>query len=617
MKKITILRIIKWGAPIILIGFLALLFSKSRKSEVSTLIAPFLHGQFYCDSAINNNLVKNSDDAAFLCAAKAEDASGRINKTLDEIGPPISPSGHYQLGYTMEIPLFRYYKKDNGQWVFDQKSLLNNLSTISNVDRPVVLYLSSNHFVDSNESLASDLAKDPRNLMWTRDGPLNLGGYFGVPTVAWNLDDSEAPVNILRKKALRSTVDAICNLPATSLSRIAAVSVLGETHQLFPNFQNGQNFEHKMFNAGDYSPVASRGFQAWLSQKYVKIDVLNRDIGSNFTSFNSIKPPSKDIRADLLENYFEHIDPFAAGFVPIFGWINDKLGRKLEVSIFLDGAPLAKAQYGLSRTDITDAISSISNPNVGFRINLDYRNIPYGIHTLEIVVSADGLKPLRLTRQNLVIVDRSQNKPEQIKYVDSNLGWVDSDKNISGYTDSPLPSQSLFYNPLAQLWLEYRNQVVRNYLEQYAMIVKNSCLKGDKIFSHQITPSLNGSWNADLIAADASKLPSAVFNQGTTLYGGAAFGEAFLAMKKQLGWSKYAVNEINPIIPLTNEQYLKMFEMHRMNGAAFISPYYISILPSDGRGSSGASLEKFRIADDNKNHGSNLYWQSLKELMRH
>jgi len=160
MKIIFSFRKFKWIAPIVFCGLVLLVFYFSKKSNVSMLVAPFLYGEYYCDSAINNELVHNSDDAAFFCAAKGENASARINKTLDEIGPTLSSSGAYQLGYTMNIPLFRYYRKIDGKWVFDESALAKNLTTIAGVNRPVVLYLSSNHFIESNTLLAAELSRD-------------------------------------------------------------------------------------------------------------------------------------------------------------------------------------------------------------------------------------------------------------------------------------------------------------------------------------------------------------------------------------------------------------------------------------------------------------------------
>ena len=389
------------------------------------------------------------------------------------------------------------------------------------------------------------------------------------------------------------------------------MSVLGETHELFPDLESGPGFGIPMYESTDYSPVSVNGFQVWLSQKYSSIDHLNHDLAATFPSFNAIIPPSKDIHTEKLSSSFDHIDAAAAGTVPIYGWINDARGRTISVRVYLDGEFAGVAQTGLSRTDVSASLQSISNPNVGFHLNLNYRNIAYGIHTLEVFVISGDQAPLRMAKQALIVTDREQSPSLQLPFVTIDAQPLSSDPDLVGHLDGPVPQQSLFYNPLAELWLQFRNQVVRNYVTQYAQILAPSCIPSSKIFSHQIAPSLYGGWNRDLLAADASQQQSAAYNQGTTLYGGTAFGDAFLTMKQRLGWEKYSVSEMHPMVPLTSSQYLSMFEMHRTNGAVFVAPYYMSIL---GKTSSGGLFD-FLISPENKVFASDRYYRAIQNAM--
>jgi hypothetical protein len=583
-------------------------------SPPAMVIAPFISGEYFCDDAANDTNVTNDDGATALCAAEGKSGADRVTALLDSLGPVTSPSGNYQLGYTLDMPLLRYVKQIDGQWAVDQSLLSNNLQLLVDVKRPAVIYLSANHFTDSNQSAAFLLASNTQNLMWAREGPLAPEIYFGSPILAWTLYDQTAPITLLRKEVFAAAVSAICRLPPSARERIVAVSVLGETHELFPDFVAGPSFGIPSYEATDYSPIAAAGFQTWLAQQFGTITALNNAIAANFASFESIEPPSKDIRTESVTSYFQDIDPFAAGYVPVYGWIFDQLGRNLQISIYLDGSPIGVAQTGLNRTDVTDARPSIRDPNVGYRLNLDYRNIAFGIHTLEVLVSANGAAPLRLTKQLLVIMDRYQDTPPTIPYLETGAPPMSTDPNLLGTIDGPVPLQSLIYNPIAASWLEYRNLSVRSYIERFAQLASGSCLPREKIFSHQITPSLDGSWNGDLLAADASKLPDQFYNQGTTLYGGAAFGRAFFDMKERLGWSRYSVSEMHPQVPLAADQYLQMFNAHRSSGAVFVAPYYMSALPDRLSGASG--LEIYRIAPDNPLDGSNLYWQSIQSIMR-
>ncbi|MFI4889124.1 MAG: hypothetical protein ACHQIL_01190 [Steroidobacterales bacterium] len=583
--------------------------------QQSVVIAPFLSGQYFCEAAEDNLAILSDEDAALYCAGIRSNGAGRINAALHAIGPKFSPSGRYQLGYTLVVPLFRYFKKEHGRWVFDAGTLKENLSAISDVDRPVVVYLSCNHFIDAGRALCRELAEDPVNLMWNRYGPMLPDTYFGSSIISWTLVDQNAPVNILRRQAFEEALEAICALPDHSRDRIVAISMLGEVHQMFAGFFGGPGFDSALSEGSDYAPIAVAGFRSWLAQSYGNISVLNRELEADYGSFDAIVPPSRDINAETLGSFFEHIDAHAAGTIAVVGWVHDSLGRELIVAVYLDGELLGLAETGLSRTDVTDVVPAIANPNVGFRLNLDYRSIAHGVHALEVLVRVAGLEPVRLARQPLVLVNRRQEQASAVDSIYADFPPISSVPGLSGALDGPRPWTPAFYNPLARLWLAYRNRVVRDYIERFARIAGKYRILKDKLFSHQVTPALIGSWNGDLLAADMSKEPSEFYNPGTTLYGGAAFGEAFLAMKKALGWDRYGVSEMHPSVPLAREEYLAMFEMHRANGAVFVAPYFMNVAPAR-LGGSGDGHDRFRIAPDNRRRGSDRFWQAIKDVMR-
>jgi hypothetical protein len=341
---------------------------------------------------------------------------------------------------------------------------------------------------------------------------------------------------------------------------------------------------------------------------------FNAAIAGNYTSFDEVSAPSKSIAEEKLNSFFEHIDLCAAGTVPIHGWIHDAKGRSLEIEILLDGQLCGRAEMGLSRTDVTDAIPEISIPNVGYRYNLDYRGVEPGIHTLEVQIRLEGTTSLRVTRQPLVVVPRTQERPPTVECADRGIPSVVDDPFLSGALDGPRPWTAALYNPVARLWLEYRNHVVRDYIEGFARIAISAGVPRDKIYSHQVSPALIGSWNSDLIAADSSRLPSDLYNQGTTLYGGAAFGPAFVAMKNALGWNRYGVGELHPLVLLSDEQYDAMFEMHRTNGATFVAPYFMNISPQRLR-AIPSEHARFQVDAENERLASNAYWRAIQRVM--
>jgi hypothetical protein len=581
----------------------------------SLVIAPFLSGQYFCDEALDNPAVGCDEDAALFCASRRSNGARRIKAALDAIGPRISPSGRYQLGYTLIVPLFRYFKKSNGDWIFDTHSLTENLTTIMDVDRPVVVYLSSNHFADSGKALCSELAQDPVNVMWNRSGPMRADAYFDSAVIPWTLENANAPVTVLRRQAFGAAVNCISALSESCRERIIGISILGEVHQAFGNLFAGPGFDSPLSGTTDYAPSAVAGFRKWLVTRYENIDVLNREIGADFASFDAVSPPSRDINTEELTTFFEHLDAHAPGHVAVHGWLHDSENRLLAIEIYLDGQLRGVADYGLSRTDVTDAVPAIRNPNVGFRYYLDFRNTATGIHVLEVVVNINGVGRLRLARQPLVVADRTRVHPPSVHSPETQVASIASELCLAGALDGPKPWAAAHYNPLARLWLIYRNQIVRDYIETFAKIAIGAGIPRDKLFSHQVTPALVGSWNGDLLAVDSSKLPSEFYNQGTTLYGGAAFGIAFGAMKTALGWDSYAVNEMHPMVKLEPSEYPAMFEMHRSNGAVYVAPYFMDLTP-ERLIFPGNEHERFRIAPDNRRGGSDAYWEGIRAVMQ-
>lgn len=571
----------------------------------SLLIAPFLQGAYYCVGA--EDVAENSSDeeAAKYCADRHLTGAPRIEAALAKIGPSVSPSGNYRLGYTLVVPLMRYFEWRDNHWILDREALRNGLSTISGVDREVVVYLSANHFTDSGVKLSLELARDPANLMSTRSGPMFPDSYFSHPIVAWNLSDPNAPITKLRKEAFKAAVEEICRLPKESQDRVVAVSILGEVHQMYVGFSDGPRYSASVVDATDYSPAAVQGFKQWLRDRFKSIESLNKHLGSAYIAFDGVTPPSKDMHTEQVNSPLEHLDNYAAGSLPIYGWIYDKTARTLNVSVQVDGTPAGKAEMGLSRTDVTDAVPTITDPNIGFKYALDFTRLSSGVHTLDVVLKADRVERLIAKRTFSV---GPAGGVVAIKQGTKAVPMA-QDPALAGHLDGPAENTSVIFNPMAVLWLEYRNFSVTRYIESFASIAQNSCIPQRKIFSHQLTPNLTGSWNEDLVAVDGATKPNDLFNPGATLYGGATFGSAFVRMKERLGWNRYGVSEMHPITKLSSDGYRAMFKMHRESGAAFVAPYYAVITPN--RNLNGEGLGKFLLSEKNPNTGSAAFYRAI------
>ena len=74
------------------------------------------------------------------------------------------------------------------------------------------------------------------------------------------------------------------------------------------------------YRVTDYSPESIAGFRQFLQQEFPSIGQLNRVLDANYSSFDEVQPPSRDIRTEPLQRFTEHIDSFAQGSLPIAGW---------------------------------------------------------------------------------------------------------------------------------------------------------------------------------------------------------------------------------------------------------------------------------------------------------
>ncbi|MHA6768578.1 beta-galactosidase [Sphingobium ummariense] len=582
-----------------------------------TVIAPFILGQYFCDDAVDNPEVRNDNEAALFSASIGMNGAGRINRFLDSIGPKVSPSGRFSLGYTLNLPLLRYFTRVDGVWTLNVEALRHNIRTILDVDRDVVIYLSANHFTDANEELVRELSQDATNLMWGRDGPLPPDDYFNHMIVSWTLSDYHAPITRMREEAFRAAAAIISELPDFAQRRIVAVSVLGEVHDMFPDFVRGPSQTLPVTQTTDYSPVAIHGFRHWLEERFGRIDALNAELGSSYQSFAAVSPPSRNMFQEPVESVFQHVDLSAAGSISVYGWLYDQLQRPTNVDVYLDGIFQGEAEMGLSRTDVTDNNDFISDPNVGWRLDFDFRNVTPGIHAIDIVVRVRGLAPLHMARRWLTVRAADGAAPEPMQPVPDLMALyvpMSSETTLMGYADGPEDGRAVIHNPLASLWLEYRNAVVRRYFEHFAGIVISAGIDPALVHSHQMAPNLYGSWNSDLIALDEMQRNPAGYTHGVTLYGGTAFGQSIDRMMQRLGWERYAVNELHTIVPLDQVGYQDMFEHHYRNGATFLAPYYMSIVPD--RLLSGSDLDKYLISPKNERCGSNLFWNAISNIMK-
>jgi hypothetical protein len=296
-----------------------------------------------------------------------------------------------------------------------------------------------------------------------------------------------------------------------------------------------------------------KGFRAWLQKRFNTVAALNEAMHGHFSNFATVDPPSKDVLTSG-GNPLMHIDPSAAGKIAIYGWAYDPSGKGVPlISVNIDGRKVGVMPADLNRPDVPEADPSVKTPNVGWRFDYDFRDLAAGPHTLELIAATADGKRVRFGGRRFIVIAPSGDHSHDLDRVNLPVGSATSE-GLRLVIDGPRSEQKVLYNPMAEFWLEYRNQQVRRYYEQFAALVEQSCIPRDKVFSHQIAPELNPTWDDDIMAVLASQKPDALYSPGSTLYGGAAFGDAFFRLKNTEGWKTYSVPEFHPMFNLTVAQ---------------------------------------------------------------
>ncbi|MBK6614571.1 hypothetical protein [Ottowia sp.] len=578
------------------------------------VIAPNLEGMYLCDEAVADPGVKDIDAAYAYCRQRKLTGAAAVTRLLDTLEPG-GPKGDVQVGYLATLQLLALYRHTPKGWVIDTARADDFLKVISQVRRPVVVYFAADHF-DSINPLATELRKDPRNLMQLRDGkPLELG-YFGYPIIPYTLStDPAIPVNKYRFQALDYMAKRMKALPKAVQGRIVAYTLAGELHQLFPDFENGTGaYQH--IQVTDYSPRSVAGFRQWLQGKYHTIEQFNARHGFAYPTFDAVPAPAKDIRKEKLTSYGEHYDAFADGTLPIAGWLWDPQRIITRLDLYIDGKLIGPVPRGLNRLDVYRAEASINTPNTGFRYDFDYSALPPGQHVAQVVAESGGARH-KLGEVEFVVVPRDQSRVKAPR--PAVLTRLKDAKQLPGaryWLDMPRPSQDVYYNPLARDWNLYRESQVYDFLKAFHARALKAGLPADKLYSHQIVPTANSSWNPQLFAAGTTLEGSAPWKQGLNMYGGttdSAWMRDFLASHKI---SDYGVPEFNPQQWKRDGAHLAAMQSHYEGGARFISPFSFSVIPRKYKGAESSAIQRMQLSPDNPHEGSDKFYRAIIEFAK-
>jgi hypothetical protein len=585
-------------------------FAKHKK----LLIAPMIGG---LDACIFHKqyLLSNTPDAKYtkLCLADGDSPSQLIETTLRNISENKNGTGNYKLGYTLYIPLLMLFESKGSDIQINMSIVRRIAKTVENVDRPVILYLFSNHFGVGGQ-VEQILAQNPDNLLQTVKGGMKKDSYYNVNIFPWSFVTTDNEITRLRERAFNAILDEVCKLPKNIVARVEGVTMLGELHHMFPNFQAGMGFSGD-YLISDYSKHSSDGFRKYLSGKYKLVADLNKQLGSDYSSFEAIPPPSKNIRTDTLKNYWEHIDAYAHGTLPIAGWVAKSQRNPAAedwVQIFANGKLIARTAVAFGRQDVLAAHPEISSADVGWSYDLDYSKMVPGLHRIDILLER-GVEPLMLlASRQIAIMERSQATPMAVASTELPI-TAPANASALFHVDSPGDLSSYYYNPLVTLWHGFRKHQISEYLNHFGNIAKNKCINPNLIYSHQILPFVNPGWDENKYAVGRDLAVPGDMRLGISLYGEASYGTSFFDWFKGTRRSSYGITEFHPLKPMDARALESVFNQHFQNNAKFLS-FFVEGFGLNEDPENRPNLFSFDLK--NNNAGSDTLYKSVREVLK-
>ena len=549
---------------------------------------------------------------AETCTGPNGSAAALVESTLSALQPPERAQGPYPLGYTLAVPLLQLFRATEQGWALDTERIQRLARTVRDTQRPLILYLFSTHFA-TDAPLEKALATDPANLAQTRDGPMPTSQYYGAPLYNWTLARTDTPLSAYRVQATQALLTEMCRLPAQDIAKIRGVTLLGELHHLFPDFESGMGFGGS-YRVTDYSPASVAGFQQFLRQEFQHIDRLNRRLGANYATFAEVQPPSRDIRTEPLQRYTEHIDSFAHGSLPIAGWAfapRPAGAPPAWVHVYRNGTFIGKTPVNKGRQDVLQAKPELGDANTGWRLDMDFKRLPVGLHRIDVFLEARPGRLQALGTRRIAIMDDRQRAPAPLAQ-QALPASAPPDAALQAHIDWPAEQSSYYYNPLVPLWHSFRGQQVVDYLQFFQGVVKQSCLAGTPHYTHQIIPFTNPSWDENKFAIQASLRALPGMRLGVSLYGDATYGTAFSQWYASTGHPGYGVTEFHPLKAMNAPALQHTLNQHAARGAQFLSFF----LEPHWQGQLVArDANMFSFSPENAPFGSAQLYQSAQRLL--
>ncbi|PJI99207.1 hypothetical protein CLU85_4049 [Acidovorax sp. 69] len=579
----------------------------------SMLLAPMIGVIDSCVLLQDGVVAQGTHDTLDTCKGPKGSAAALVESTLSELQPRRSTLGPYQLGYTLPVPLLQLFRPAADGWAIDNDTVGRLVRTVRDTERPLILYLFSTHFA-TDAPLEKALSLDPTNLAQTRDGPLTPGRYYDSVINNWTFANTQTELTSRRVQATQALLKEICRLPAQDIGKIKGVTLLGELHHLFPDFEAGMGF-NTPYRATDYSPPSVAGFRQFLQREFASIGQLNRVLGANYASFDEVLPPSRDIRTEPLQRFTEHIDSFAQGSLPIAGWAYMKQSEGSTtpawVHVYRNGVFVGKTLVNQGRQDVLAAKPEFGDANTGWRLDMDFRHLRTGLYRIDVFLEQKPGQLTPLGTRSIALMDRLQSAPQALPQ-NPLPAATPADASLQAHIDMPTDQSAYYYNPLVPLWHAFRQKQVVDYLEFFDGVVNQSCLASIPHYTHQIIPFTNPSWDANKYAIQASLRPMGSIRLGVSLYGDATYGKTFSQWYGKTAHNGYGVTEFHPLKAMDPSAVQRMLGQHAAQGAEFLS-FFLEPRWQGKRVPRNHNL--FSLDPSNTQFGSDRLYQSMQKSM--
>ncbi|MDB5847606.1 MAG: hypothetical protein JWP29_1358, partial [Rhodoferax sp.] len=549
-----------------------------------------------------------TSDLTAACTGPGGSAAQLVESTLTRLQPAGAAAGRYALGYTLPVPLLQLFRATATGWEIDDAIVGRLVRTVRDNPRPLILYLFSTHFA-ADAPIEEALAKDPANLASTRDGPLPTGRYYDSKIYNWTFASTATDITARRVQAIQAVLAGLCQLEPKDRAKIRGVTLLGELHHLFPDFERGMGFASP-YRVSDYGQPSIAAFRHFLRQEFKTVAHLNRFVDSDYASFDAVDPPSRDIRTEPLKRYAEHIDSFAQGSLPVSGWAFVGTAPAW-VHIYRDGEFVGKTAVGLGRQDVLKARPEFGDANTGWRLDLDFKRLPPGLHRIDAFLEQKPGELTAIGTRQIAVMDKRQQTPVLVPQKPLPAS-VPATATLQAYVDQPVAESSYYFNPLVPLWHSFRAQQVAAYLRYFDGVVGASCLADTPRYTHQIVPFTNPSWDANKFAIQTSLQKMGTVRLGVSLYGEASYGSSFANWYGSTVHGGYGVTEFHPLKAMNATALQQVLDRHAAQGAEFLS-FFVEPQWHDQLVARGHNI--FSFDPENARFGSDRLYAAMQQLL--